>query len=103
MVVPAEQWARYPRLSRMAITILSIPAESAEAERTFSGARRTCLWERLRLKCVPIELIECIGNWLGDGHILPLSQNGLGLPMGPASDDRMEELDRELIDIIEWL
>ncbi|KAI8404541.1 hypothetical protein FOFC_16036 [Fusarium oxysporum] len=31
----------YPRLSRMAIDILSVPAESAEPERTFSGARRT--------------------------------------------------------------
>jgi hypothetical protein len=75
----AEQQARYPRFSRMTITILSIPAESAEAERAFSGARRTCSWERLRLKCVTTELIECIGNWLREGHILPLSQNWLGL------------------------
>ena len=37
-----EQRQRYPRLSRMAIDILSIPPESAEAERVFSGARRTC-------------------------------------------------------------
>jgi hypothetical protein len=63
----------------MAITILSIPAESAEAETAFSGARRTCSWERLRLKCVTTELIECIGNWLREGHILPLSQNELSL------------------------
>jgi hypothetical protein len=33
---------RYPRLSRMAIAILSIPAQSTEPEQTFSGARRTC-------------------------------------------------------------
>jgi hypothetical protein len=87
----------------MAITILFIPAESAEAERAFFGARRTCSWEILRLKCVTTELTECIGNWLREGHILPLSQNGLGLLMSPASDDRMEELDDEWMDVIEWL
>ena len=36
-----QQQSRYPRLSRMAIDILSIPAMmSAEAERVFSGAQR---------------------------------------------------------------
>lgn len=35
-----QQRARYPRLSLMAIDILSVPAMSAEAERVFSGARR---------------------------------------------------------------
>jgi hypothetical protein len=34
--------------------------------------------------------------------MLPLSQNGLGLPMGPAYD-RMEESDDQLIDVMEWL
>jgi hypothetical protein len=36
-----ERRRRYPRLHRMAVDILSIPPESAEPERTFSGARRT--------------------------------------------------------------
>ena len=35
--------ADYPRLSQMAIDILSIPSMSAEADRIFSGARRTIL------------------------------------------------------------
>jgi len=44
-ITPLQWWCRieqrqqYPRLSRMAIAILSIPAESSEPERTFSGAR----------------------------------------------------------------
>ncbi|RYC77931.1 hypothetical protein BFJ63_vAg19195, partial [Fusarium oxysporum f. sp. narcissi] len=51
---PLEWWCQpqqrkqYPKLSRTAICILSIPAESSEPERTFSGARRTCSWDRLR-------------------------------------------------------
>lgn len=94
-----EQRARYPRLSRMAITILSIPAESSEAERTFSGARRTCSWDRLSLKCSTIQMIECIGNWLRGGLIQPLSQNGMGLPMGPAPETRIDD---ELVDAIDW-
>ncbi len=36
-----EQQHAYPRLSKMAIDILSIPAMSAEPERIFSGSRRT--------------------------------------------------------------
>jgi hypothetical protein len=38
----SEQRQRYPELSHMAISILSLPAELSEPERTFSGARRTC-------------------------------------------------------------
>ncbi|KAJ4184065.1 hypothetical protein NW759_017045 [Fusarium solani] len=37
----------YPRLSRMAIDILYVPAESEGPERTFSGARRTARWDRI--------------------------------------------------------
>lgn len=40
---------RWPRLSLMAIDILSIPAMSDEPERVFSGARRTIGWERSHL------------------------------------------------------
>ena len=65
----STQREQYPRLSRMAIGVLSVPAESAEAERTFSGARRTCSWDRLRLTCKNIERIELIGNWLRGGLI----------------------------------
>ncbi|KAM5529828.1 hypothetical protein FOXYSP1_17672 [Fusarium oxysporum f. sp. phaseoli] len=73
----------YPRLSRMAIDILSIPAETAEPERTFSGARRTARWDRLRLLIESIEKIECIGNWLREGYIRPSAEGGIGLPCDP--------------------
>lgn len=36
-----QQQRQFPSLSRMAIDILSISPQSAEPERTFSGARRT--------------------------------------------------------------
>jgi hypothetical protein len=67
----AEQRQRYPQLSSMAIAILSIPPESAEPERVFSGARRTCSWERSRLKTQKIEVLECLGSWLREGLIRP--------------------------------
>ncbi|XP_044714549.1 Ribonuclease H-like protein [Hirsutella rhossiliensis] len=44
-----EHRERFPRLSKMAIDILSIPAMSADPERTFSGARRTISWDRMLL------------------------------------------------------
>ena len=60
---------RYPRLSSMAIDILSIPPQSAEPERTFSGARRTMSWDRLSMTIATLEKVECLGNWFKHGHI----------------------------------
>jgi hypothetical protein len=48
--------------------ILDSPS-SAEPERTFSGARRTQSWGRLRLSAENLERLECVGNWLRNGHI----------------------------------
>ena len=48
----------------MAIDILSIPAMSAEAERVFSGARRTISWTRCRLGATVIEQTECLKSWI---------------------------------------
>jgi hypothetical protein len=82
---------QYPKLSRMAISILSIPAESSEPERTFSGTRRTCSWDRLRITCKTIEMIEYTSHWLRQGLIRPLHENGMGLfgipqPEGDSQD-----------------
>ena len=56
--------ADYPRLSRMAIDILSILFMSAEAERVFSGGRRTITWDRMKLGSTNIERTECLKSWL---------------------------------------
>ncbi|XP_044716024.1 Ribonuclease H-like protein [Hirsutella rhossiliensis] len=50
-----EHRERFPRLSKMAIDILSIPAMSADPERTFSGARRTISWDRMLLGASTVE------------------------------------------------
>jgi hypothetical protein len=102
-----EQRSQYPRLSWMAIDILSIPSESAEPERAFSGARRTASWDRLRMSCQNLEKVECIGNWLREGLIVPCSDGGLGLPrdvtpeeddtaVDPALLDDSESIDRDI-------
>jgi hypothetical protein len=54
------QTKRWPRLSRMAIDILSIPAMSDEAERVFSGARRTVTWDRTLMLPETLEQRECL-------------------------------------------
>lgn len=66
-----EQRQRYPRLHHMAIDIFSIPHSSAELERTFSGARCTQSRDRLGMTAENLERLECIGNWLRNGHIDP--------------------------------
>jgi hAT family protein len=58
---------RYPRLSYMAIDILSIPAMSDEPERVFSGARRTISWERGQLNPETVEITECLKHWKKSG------------------------------------
>ncbi|CEJ82400.1 hypothetical protein VHEMI02466 [[Torrubiella] hemipterigena] len=99
----AEQKSRYPRLHSMAITILSIPAESSEPERAFSGSRRTCSWDRLSLSCLNIQRIECIGSWIREGHIRLSKLNGMGLPMEDAAEDEDDELQGEILDEIGWI
>ena len=58
-----KQQKRFPRLSLMAIDILSIPAMSDEPERVFSGARRTLSWQRSRMRPEIIEMCQCVKQW----------------------------------------
>jgi hypothetical protein len=55
---------RWPLLSVFAISVLAIPPMSDEAERVFSGARRTISWERSRLEPDIIEATECYHHFL---------------------------------------
>lgn len=102
-----EQKSRYPRLHNMAMTVLSIPAESSEPERAFSRSRRTYSWDRLSLSCHNIQRIECIGSWIQEGHVRLSKHNGLGLPMEAVlmeEDDELEdESEGEILDEIRWI
>ncbi|KAJ0134310.1 L-2-aminoadipate reductase large subunit [Fusarium oxysporum f. sp. albedinis] len=63
---PTQQTS-YPHLHRLAANIFSISAMSAEAERVFSGARRTITWDRSRLSVKTIEYTECLKHWIKNG------------------------------------
>lgn len=58
-----QQRKRWPRLSYMALDILSIPAMSDEPERVFSGARRTISWDRAQMSAETLECVECLKHW----------------------------------------
>lgn len=62
-----QQRKCWPRLSIMALDILSIPAMSDEAERVFSGARRTVSWDRAQMDAETLECIECLKHWKKSG------------------------------------
>jgi hypothetical protein len=62
-----SQKKRWPRLSLMAIDILSIPAMSAEPERVFSGGRRTVSWDRTQMTAETLEMVECLKHWKRSG------------------------------------
>jgi hypothetical protein len=92
-----DQRRAYPRLSRMAIDILSIAPESSDAESVFSSGRRTLTWDRHRLKCTNLEKVECVGNWLREGIIEPSSRGGMGIIVPTGIDYGMDaNLDGEL-------
>jgi asparagine synthetase A len=61
------QRKRWPRLSLMAIDILTIPAMSDEPERVFSGARRTVSWDRTQMTAETLEIVECLKHWKRSG------------------------------------
>jgi hypothetical protein len=61
------QRQRWPRLSLMAIDILSIPPMSDEPERVFSGAGRTVSWDRGQMEPGTIEMRECLKHWKKSG------------------------------------
>lgn len=90
---PLQWWCHdnqikaYPRLSRMAIDILSIPPESADAESAFSGGRRTLTWDRESMTCINLEKVECIGNWLRERHIKCSTKGGRGLITADENED----------------
>ena len=57
----------WPRLSLIAIDILSIPAMSDEPERVFSGARRTVSWDKGQMMPETMEWRECLKHWKRSG------------------------------------
>jgi hypothetical protein len=76
------QQRTFPRLSQMAIDILSAPSMSAESERVFSLTRRTISWDRTRLNCSTVEQLECQKSWIKSGLVMDYFES--------ESDDEME-------------
>ncbi|KAM5528342.1 hypothetical protein FOXYSP1_19611 [Fusarium oxysporum f. sp. phaseoli] len=87
-----DQRKTYPQLSRMAIDILSIAPESADPESAFSGGRRTLSWDRERMTCENLEKVECIGNWLREGHIQKTVHGARDITIRKSVRDYIERL-----------
>ncbi|KAG6980315.1 hypothetical protein Forpi1262_v017085 [Fusarium oxysporum f. sp. raphani] len=70
---PIQYWLlrrrQYPRLSRMAIDVFSIPAMSTEPERIFSLAGQIVTAQRGRLQADIIGAAQCISSWEKNGAI----------------------------------
>jgi hypothetical protein len=64
-----SQRRTYPDLFHMAVDILSIDPMSAEAERVFSGGRRTVGWERASMSSMTLEQTECLKHWCTSGWL----------------------------------
>ncbi|KEY74846.1 hypothetical protein S7711_11416 [Stachybotrys chartarum IBT 7711] len=84
---PIDWWKinahRYPRLSLMAIDMLTIPSSSAESERTFSNAGRMMAPLRNRVRREIVAMAQCIRSWSKAGIYTPST-----LPLLSLNDDR---------------
>jgi hypothetical protein len=75
---PLEFWSKprikhtYPRLSRMARDLFTIPAMSDEPERVFSSCGNMVTTQREDLSAEAIEEAQCIKNWMRNGVITNL-------------------------------
>ncbi|CEJ92612.1 hypothetical protein VHEMI08251 [[Torrubiella] hemipterigena] len=94
----SDQRKAYPRLSRIAIDILSIPPESSDAESHFSSTRRTLSWDRERMTCENLAKVECVGNWIREGIIVPKSRGGRGVISSVAVEFGMDTEVEVLLD-----
>lgn len=72
---PIDWWkinaGRYPRLSMMAVDMLSVPSSSAESERTFSSTGRMTTPLRNRLRREVVAMAQCIRSWSAAGIYTP--------------------------------
>ncbi|OBS16421.1 hypothetical protein FPOA_12141 [Fusarium poae] len=68
---PLEYWSakrfEYPRVAKMAIDILSVPAMASECERTFSSAGSMVSPKRSRLDASTIAVTQTVRSWLRAG------------------------------------
>ena len=75
---PYEYWhtrrLKYPRLSRMALDLLTVPPMSAECERLFSTTGRMVTKSRNRLDASTIGLCQTLRSWLHAGLISSLDR-----------------------------
>ena len=62
----AEREKEFPRLSRMAFDILSIPAMSSEPERVFSRGGLVISSQRHSINAKTLETLLCLQHWLRD-------------------------------------
>jgi len=62
----ADRRAEFPRLSRLALDILAIPAMAADCERVFSIAKLMITSQRHRLQDQTIEMMQLLKHWMGE-------------------------------------
>jgi hypothetical protein len=60
---------RFPRLFRMAMTLLSVAAMSSENERTFSATKLTISQQRNSLHWFTVQALQCLRQWAKSGGI----------------------------------
>ncbi|OWT43206.1 hypothetical protein VFPPC_18521 [Pochonia chlamydosporia 170] len=87
---PIDWWKinghRYPRLSLMAVDMLTIPSSSAESERTFSSSGRMMVPLRSRLRREIVAMAQCIRSWSKAGIYTP------SLPLLSLSEDTWADI-----------
>jgi hypothetical protein len=72
-----ERKQAFPRLSRLALDLLAIPAMADHCERQFSLAKLSVSTQRCRLQARTLEFLQLLRSWIKQGGIV---LGGVGLP-----------------------
>lgn len=65
-----ERKQTFPRLSRLALDLLAIPAMADHCERQFSLAKLSVSTQRCRLQARTLEFLQLLRSWIKQGGIV---------------------------------
>lgn len=105
-----ERRYKYPRLSRMALDFLTIPAMSSECERLFSSAGRMMTQQRTSLAAAMVSMCQALRSWYRSGIardmdtlLVSIQEEGLLKTLARWDEMTEQEKQQQIDEVQTWL
>lgn len=105
-----ERRHKYPRLSRMALDFLTIPAMSSECERLFSSAGRMMTQQRTSLAAAMVSMCQALRSWYRSGIardmdtlLVSIQEEGLLKTLARWDEMSEQEKQQQIDEVQMWL